>query len=120
MGLIQVDTATGSAMLGVGKMVAGDCIVTSDQPMRFVTGVIALDGSNPTSVTTGLSQVVGGGATIKGTVAPGVATQVVTANWASTIPGTLNLYSWKPTGTGDCTMVAGDGTENVQWWAIGQ
>jgi hypothetical protein len=120
MGQIQYDSATGSGVIGVGKVAAGDCVVTSDQPMRFVTGVIALDGGNPTPVTTGLSIVVGGGATIKATVAPGVATQVVTANWASTLGGTMNLYSWKPTGTGDCTMVAGDGTENVQWWAIGQ
>ncbi len=77
---------------------------------------IALDGSNPTPWATGLTTIIAAGCTLKGSAAPGVGTCLVTA----VISGTsVNFYGWKPTATGDCTLVASTGTESVYGWAIG-
>jgi len=92
--------------------------VTAPTPgCRMVAGVTALDGSNPTPVATGLTTIVAAVATINKTSAPGVGTCAVTTEFAT--GGTLNLYGWKPTASGDCTLIASTGTENVAWIAWG-
>ncbi len=82
-------------------------------------GSTALDGSNPTPVTTGLSTVVSATISLRGSAAPGVGTSVLTqanTNWAT---GALAVYGWKVTATGDCTLVASTGTETFDWVAVG-
>ena len=77
---------------------------------------VALDGSNPTSVATGLTTVVAGFATLTGTAAPGLSTSTL----AVVINGTsLDVYGWKPTGAGDTTLIASGGTESFNWFAVG-
>lgn len=83
---------------------------------RMARGETALDGSNPTTVATGLTTIVMAVACLKGTVAPGVGTSHVTYDWSG---ANLSLYGWKPTATGDCTLIASTGTETVGWVAIG-
>ena len=83
---------------------------------KIARGEIALDGSNPTPVTTGLTTIVSAAVALKGTSAPGVGTSIVTYGVSG---GTLNIYAWKPTGSGDCTLIASTGTETVGWVAIG-
>lgn len=85
---------------------------------KVARGETALDGSNPTPVTTGLTICTNGGATLNKTTAPGLGTSSVTADPGVTT-GVLNLYAWKPTGAGDTTLIASTGTENVSWWASG-
>jgi hypothetical protein len=84
---------------------------------RMVGGVTALGGTNPTPIATGLTTIVAAVATLNKTSAPGVGTQSVTTEFAT--GGTLNLYGWKPTASGDCTLIASTGTENVAWIAWG-
>lgn len=77
---------------------------------------MALDASNPTSWATGLTTIIAAYVGLKGTAAPGVGTSVLTSN----INGTsLDVYAWKVTATGDCTLVASTGTETFYGIAIG-
>jgi len=84
--------------------------------LKVVTGEIALDGSNPTPVLTGLTAIVGVSLALKKNSAPGVGTSVVTYD---TTGGTLNLYGWKVTASGDATLIASTGTETVGYTVFG-
>lgn len=86
---------------------------------RVARGVTALDGSNPTPVTTGLTTVVAATVTLEGTAAPGVGTSVLTIASTNYATGALAVYAWKVTGSGDCTLIASTGTENFEWVAVG-
>jgi len=77
---------------------------------------VALDGSNPTTVASGLTSIVACGACLAGTAAPGVGTFVLSTAISTT---NINVYGWKPTSNVDCTLIASDGTETFHWWAIG-
>jgi hypothetical protein len=83
---------------------------------KVARGETALDGSNPTPVTTGLTTVTGCALTIKTTSAPGVSTSVLTYGSSS---GTMNMYGWKVTGTGDATLIASTGTDTIGWVCLG-
>lgn len=83
---------------------------------KVARGETALDGSNPTPVTTGLATITGCSASIKSTSAPGVGTSIITYGSSS---GTMNLYGWKVTGTGDATLIASTGTETIGWVCVG-
>jgi hypothetical protein len=83
---------------------------------KLARGEMALGGTNPTAVATGLATVVAFTATIKGTAAPGVGTSVLTANISG---ATVNVYAWKVTSNADPTLVASTGTESFYWTAIG-
>lgn len=83
---------------------------------KIARGEAALDGSNPTTIATGLATVVSFVATLKGTTAPGDNTSVLTVN----INGTdVDVYAWKNTGGTDPTLVASTGTESFYWIAVG-
>ena len=83
----------------------------------LVFGTVDLDGSNPTPVALAAycDAVLVGGVNLQATAAPGDATHVVSCNPSGE---TLNVYSWKPTSGADPTLVAGDGTEVVAFWAL--
>lgn len=83
---------------------------------KIVAGEIALDGSNPTAVATGLTSITGAALTIKSSSAPGVGTTTVTY---STSGGTLNIYGWKPTSNADPTLIASTGTETIGYVVTG-
>lgn len=85
-------------------------------PTRTVVGEIALDGSNPTTVATGLTAITAADLTLKGSAAPGVGTSILTY---TTSGGTLSIYAWKVTGAGDTTLIASTGTETVGYRATG-
>ena len=82
-------------------------------------GEIALDGTNPTSVATGLKSITQAFVTLKVKAAPGTSTSLVTYFVETATPGQLDIYGWKPTATADTALVASDGTELVTWVAIG-
>lgn len=77
---------------------------------------VALDGSNPTPVASGLTSIVACGACLSGTSAPGAGTSALSTAISGT---TINVYGWKPTGAALTDLVASDGTESFHWWAIG-
>lgn len=86
---------------------------------KIARGVTALDGSNPTPVTTGLATVVAAVVTLEGTAAPGVGTSVLTIASTNYATGALAVYAWKPTSNSDPTLIASTGTENFEWLAVG-
>lgn len=76
----------------------------------------ALDGANPTPVATGLSSIVAAMVTLKGNVAPGLGTSVLTYDISG---GTLNVYAWMPTSATNPTLIASTGTQTFSWLVIG-
>jgi len=85
-------------------------------PVRTIEGEIALDGSNPTAVATGLTAISAATVSLKSTSAPGVGTSVITYGYSA---GTLNIYAWKVTSSTDNTLIASTGTETVGYTVTG-
>lgn len=83
---------------------------------RIARGSQALDGSNPTPVATGLTTVVAFVASLRGAVAPGVDTSVLTHAVSG---ATVNVYAWKPTSNSNPTLIASTGTDTFDWIAVG-
>lgn len=79
-------------------------------------GEAALDGSNPTPIATGLTTVIAVALTLSGSAAPGVGTSELTYTISG---GTVNVYGWKVTASGDATLIASTGTETFSWIAVG-
>ena len=86
-------------------------------PRKMVYGTVALDGSNPTTVATGLRVIDAVLLSLTGSVAPGLSTSSLSY---TTSGGTLSIYAWEPTGAGDTTLVASNGTETVAYVVIGR
>lgn len=77
---------------------------------------VALDGSNPTTVATGLTTVVAAFAQLVGSDAPGDSTMLLTCVINTT---NIDVYAWKHTDGTDPTLVASTGTETFNWFCIG-
>lgn len=88
---------------------------------KIARGEVTLDGSNPTSITTGLATVVGATVARKSATSPGLDATIVTCDFGGSVAaGQLDVYAWKPTGTGDCTLIAStNNSAVVSWIAIG-
>jgi hypothetical protein len=84
---------------------------------QMAAGSVALDGSGATTVSTGLKSITNVVLTMAGSSAPALSTSTLT--WTAS-GGTLSIYPWKPTGAGDTTLVASDGTQTVHWIAYGE
>ena len=89
---------------------------------RFMGGTVTLDGSNPTPIdlSTYMSSVLTGVATIQGTTATGADPNQVSV----VVNGsTLDVYAWKVTtggASGNPTEVAStDSARTIHWFAIG-
>ena len=78
---------------------------------KIARGSLALDGSNPTPFTTGLTTVVGFVATLVRNSALSSGTAFVTH--AAPSGGSVDVYAWLQTGA------ASTGTETFDWVAIG-
>lgn len=92
-------------------------VVAVGAGLKMACGEGTLDGTNPTTITTGLTTVVAFTTTLKGSTAPGDNTSVLTANISD---GDVDVYAWKNTGGSDPTLVASTGTESFYWIAVGQ
>ena len=121
----EIDIVSGGALkiAGVDKTAALAAAVATPGAgvaagYKIARGETALDGSNPTPVATGLATVVAFVPILKGTAAPGVGTQNLTANIAGAA-GNVDVYAWKPTSNADPTLIASTGTESFYWVAIG-
>lgn len=116
----SLDIESGGALLIAGTDVTA-ILATAPAAVaagyKVARGETALDGSNATPVATGLTTVVAFVATLKGSAAPGLGTQKLTA--VIDTGGSVNVYAWKPTGAGDCTLIASTGTESFYWVAVG-
>ena len=104
---ITFQNATGTVVLSPG--------VTSG---ATASGSVGLDGSNPTSVTTGLTTLLGCVVTLQTSTAPGdeiAAFSLLTTASA----GRLDIYAWEFTSGTDPTLVASNWTDVVQWFCNG-
>jgi len=81
-------------------------------------GSVALDGTNPTSVTTNVI-IQGALVCLNTKVALGDATQAVTWFVETATGNQLDIYGWKNISGTDPTLVAATDTETVTWMAWG-
>ena len=94
---------------------------------HFVTGEVALDGSNPTTVNLPNfhAAITAVSVSLKGSSAPGVGTSVLTYDYTAESgvgtggTSTLDIYAWKPTDATDPTLIASTGTETVSYVVSG-
>lgn len=93
------------------KAVVAVSLIDTSGGCKIAYGTTAFDGSNPTSVATGLTTIVGFAATINDTDGVGSGTAFITYGTAS--GGTMPVYAWVVAGT------ASTGTETFSWIAIG-
>lgn len=120
----RIDTINvGTILLNDGTVTASNTAINNlvqgtTSGWKVNRGTIALDGSNPTPVATGLTTVEAFSAQLTGTAAPGLNTSLLTYNTTVT-GGTVNVYAWKVTGAGDTTLIASTGTETFAWIAVG-
>lgn len=83
----------------------------------MLCGVGTLDGSNPTSIETGMANPVGAVLTLIGSSAPGDNTSVLTY----VVNGTaIDVYAWKNTSGTDPSLVASTGTETFGYVIFGK
>lgn len=74
---------------------------------KIVVGEVTLDGSNPTPIVTGLSVVLGCQVTRKSAVAPALDPLLFSVDYGGGVTaGTVNVYAWKATASGDGTEIA--------------
>lgn len=88
---------------------------TRESNLKMVAGEAALDGSNPTSIQTGLKSIVGVALTIKASTTPGDAVSILTYD---ILGGTIDVYAWVHTAT-DPTLVASTATHTFSYVAMG-
>lgn len=103
---------TAAVVTPVAGVAAGYKLARSAAP-------VSLDGSNPTTVASGLTSIVAAFAQLAGSAAPGASTIVLTCVINST---DIDVYAWKVTtggASGNPTLVASGGTETFNWFAIG-
>lgn len=112
-------------LVGDGSNLATDVAVSGDATLAntgaltvvsvggatFAGGVTALDGSNPTTIDTGLTTVTGFSVTVNRSTALSSGTAFVTYDNIS--GGSVDVYAWVVAGT------ASTGTEDVSWVATG-
>lgn len=79
---------------------------------RTVVGTITLDGSNPSSATTGLSTITACAIAQKRNDTPGD-DPVAFTTYTTAVAGRLDIYAWKNTAGTDPTLVASTDSDDV-------
>lgn len=121
-GVVNFDASTGLQVAGVDRtavLATAPAAVASGY--KIARGEVTLDGSNPTPIVTGLATVVACNVTRKATASPGLDPTNFTVDYGGGVTaGTANVYAWKPTATGDCTLIAStNSTAVLSWVAVG-
>jgi len=73
-------------------------------------------GSGTATITSKLSTVTHVGCTLDVAGAPALTTSQF--SWTAS-GGTITVYGWKPTGSGDTTLIAATDADTFSWYAIG-
>lgn len=94
-------------------------VLPCDSGLRLARGTATLDGSNPTTVATGLNTIVAAVVSLKAASTPGDDPSWLSANYSGS-DGNLDIYAYKNTGGTDPTLVAStNSTATVDWIAVG-
>lgn len=98
----------------------GQVVMTaSATAWKMAAGTITLDGTNPSSATTGLATIISCQVTDKRSTAPGDDPDWLTTATAATA-GQLDVYAWKNTGGTDPTLVAStNASDTIDYLCIG-
>ena len=84
---------------------------------HIVVDTVALDGSNPTTVTVpSMTTIVGAVASISIAAPLALSTSTLGVTWSGNV---LTIEGYKPTGAGDTTLVDSDGTQTVSYVVFG-
>lgn len=88
---------------------------------KVASGEVTLDGSNPTSVTTGLATITAATVSLKTASALGDDPNAVSCDYGGSVTaGQLDIYAWKNTSGTDPTQVASTNNSIViSWIAFG-
>lgn len=119
--LMEIDTTDGVRINGALKVGTSSALTGIGGAYKIARGEVTLDGGNPTPISTGLATVVACTVTDKRSTAPGVDPTAFTVDYGGGVAaGTVNVYAWKITATGDGTLVAStDSDDVISWIAIG-
>ncbi len=98
-----------NALIGMTKQSSG---------LLFASGSVTLDGSNPTTVATGLNTIQSATATIKKNSTPGSDPFVITVNFTGS-DGNLDIYAWKTDGTLAILTASTNNATTICWTAFG-
>lgn len=71
----------------------------------LIAGEVTLDGSNPTPIATGLAGIESAVVAFKRTTTPGLDPTDLTVDYTGS-SGTVNVYAWAPTASGNVTLIA--------------
>lgn len=91
-------------------------VYSTGSGVKFTDGVGTLSGTNPTFFLHGLSTCQSVSVTLSGITTPGVGTSAFTTSVSGSY---VNVYAWKPTSSGNPTLIASTGTESFYWLAAG-
>lgn len=112
-------TVGGTMAVSSAATVTGLVIAPSNATYKIARGTVTLDGSNPSSATTGLATAVACTVTNKRSTAPGLDPTEFTII-TTAVAGRLDVYAWKPTGATDTTLVAStDADDTIDWVCVG-
>ena len=84
--------------------------------LQIVAGEIALDGTNPTPIVTGLSTIVAVGLSLKKAATPSADTTHLSYGVSG---GTVNAYAWQAADLADSTLIASTFTETIGYVIAG-
>lgn len=117
---IALEAASGDGsqieVLPMHRSAAGMGAVTAGQ--RMVSGEATLDGSNPTTVATGLTTIVAAGVTLKKNSTPGDDPTSFSVNYTGS-DGNLDIYAYKTDGSDPTLVASTNNSAVVCWWAVG-
>lgn len=83
---------------------------------EVIAAELALDGANPTVITTPFKTIKSVSLTLKGAVAPGLGVSVLTYNVVANV---VNVYAWEPTSVSNPTLVASTDTDTFAYVIVG-
>lgn len=92
-------------------------VMPAYDPMKIVMGRMALDGTNPTPIVTGLREILAVVLTYEDATAPGDDYSTLTYAVSG---GTVNVYAWEYTSGTDATLVASNATDTFSFVIFGR
>jgi len=120
-GVINVLTGGKIQTNGTDAVPVANPLASTSTSKKMVAGTVTLGGSNPTAVATGLTAVTSAVACIQDASTPGLDPVILTVDFGGGVAaGTVNIYAWKFTSSGNPTLIAS--TNNaivVTWFAFG-
>lgn len=96
----------------------GGTVVLGATALKIAAGTITLDGSNPSSATTGLAAITACAVTNKRSDTPGDDPLIFTMATAA-VAGRLDVYAWKTDGADPTLVASTDNDDTIDYVCIG-